>query len=428
MDILKASSAAILGFILYVIFTNPKNLKKKIPKVSMGKIQILPNLKLRLRNQTIHLHHWILLSAVLGFLNHIAKGIDNLIYLKLFAIGGIIQGFTFKDRFQIFIKRSKEAKLSSYPSISVVIPAHNEEKFIARTLVSLKKQNYPGNFEIIVVDNASTDKTAQIAQNYGAKVVYEAQKGLPFARQRGFEEACGQLIASTDADIILPANWLTLFATRLISDDKIVAVSGWFKLKSGPKIPKIGINYLSIPAIFIYSKVFGKKLLLDPNFMVKRDAFFKVGGFRDLPAMLEDLQLAQKLGRVGQVKMLYGIKWSVVSSPRRWRKGLIAGALPYVVNALYFAVFGKVLSSNFTDIRDEKTQIVTLRTKLAYTIAAILMIFTFLSVPASPAHAKVAPVTKRVEKTISRTVSNAPNYLKKHFSRHHLKKVPALNV
>lgn len=116
MNILEGLLASLLGFSLYLFFSHPKYWKKKIPTIRLGKIQILPNLKIKLKNQTIHLHHWIFLSAILSFLNHIAHGIDNLLFLKLFAIGGIIQGFTFKDKFRVFVKNVKPKKTSFKPN------------------------------------------------------------------------------------------------------------------------------------------------------------------------------------------------------------------------------------------------------------------------------------------------------------------------
>ena len=73
--------------------------------------------------------------------------------------------------------------------VSVVIPAHNEEIYLLSCLESIKKQDYAGEYEVIVVDNASTDNTAQIARDWGAKVVYEGKRSPACARQKGAEVA-----------------------------------------------------------------------------------------------------------------------------------------------------------------------------------------------------------------------------------------------
>ena len=71
------------------------------------------------------------------------------------------------------------------PTISVVIAAYNEQKRLPACLKSLEQQDFPGKFEAIVVDNNSTDKTAQIAKNWGAKVVTEKIQGIAPAKTRG---------------------------------------------------------------------------------------------------------------------------------------------------------------------------------------------------------------------------------------------------
>src|ERR1700710_761412 len=71
------------------------------------------------------------------------------------------------------------------PRFSVVIPAYNEEANIAACLSSLAEQDYPGELEVIVVDNASTDATARIAREHGARVITEPERGVCQARQSG---------------------------------------------------------------------------------------------------------------------------------------------------------------------------------------------------------------------------------------------------
>ena len=87
--------------------------------------------------------------------------------------------------------------------LSVVIPALNEEGIVAKTVKSipLEKLNEMSlETEIIVVDNASTDKTAMEAKEAGSEVVYEKKRGYGNAYLRGFEEAKGDVIVMGDAD------------------------------------------------------------------------------------------------------------------------------------------------------------------------------------------------------------------------------------
>ena len=92
---------------------------------------------------------------------------------------------------------------------SVVIPCFNEENYLKRTIKSLQSQDYKGNFEIIVVDNNSTDNTAIIAKRLGVRVISEKNPGVCFARQKGTLSASGSIVISTDADTVFKKNWLS---------------------------------------------------------------------------------------------------------------------------------------------------------------------------------------------------------------------------
>ena len=83
--------------------------------------------------------------------------------------------------------------------LSVVIPAYNEEKYLPATLEALKRA-LPGDAELIVVDNESTDTTRDIAANYGAKIVDESEHNIGKVRNTGAAVASGDVIAFLDAD------------------------------------------------------------------------------------------------------------------------------------------------------------------------------------------------------------------------------------
>ncbi len=108
---------------------------------------------------------------------------------------------------------------------SIVVPAFNEVRFLPATLKSLQQQDFRGEFEIIVVDNNSTDGTAAIARSSGVKVLHESRPGVCAARQRGTEQARGEIVISTDADTRQPSDWLSRLDTRF-SDPDVVLVAG----------------------------------------------------------------------------------------------------------------------------------------------------------------------------------------------------------
>lgn len=93
-------------------------------------------------------------------------------------------------------------------TLSLVIPAYNEEDHIARCLEAIAKQTVKP-LEVIVVDNNSTDRTAAIAEQYPfVQVIHELRQGVTFARNRGFNAARGDLIGRIDADSLLKPGWV----------------------------------------------------------------------------------------------------------------------------------------------------------------------------------------------------------------------------
>ncbi len=101
-------------------------------------------------------------------------------------------------------------------NISVIIPCYNEEKAIEAVIKSIPKDNIQ---EIIVVDNNSTDKSAEVAKNAGAKVVFEQKQGYGAALKKGFKEASGDIIATLDADNQYPAELIPEIANYLIENN-----------------------------------------------------------------------------------------------------------------------------------------------------------------------------------------------------------------
>lgn len=114
-------------------------------------------------------------------------------------------------------------------TLSIVIPAHNEEDHIQECLQSIVTQTVPPD-EVIVVDNNCTDQTIQIASQYSfVRIVKERRQGIAPARDAGFNAVHSELIARIDADTVLPADWvervLDIYAER---DDFILTGGGYF--------------------------------------------------------------------------------------------------------------------------------------------------------------------------------------------------------
>src|SRR5262245_41218064 len=118
------------------------------------------------------------------------------------------------------------SKQSADPSVTFIIPAFNEEKLIPFAIRSIRAEmaNRPNEHEILVVDNASTDRTADVALEQGARVVQELKRGIVTARQAGYKHARFELLANIDADNTIPAGWLDKALPAL--DPSTVVVTG----------------------------------------------------------------------------------------------------------------------------------------------------------------------------------------------------------
>ena len=90
------------------------------------------------------------------------------------------------------------------PFVSVIIPVLNGERTIRECLVSLLRVDYlPERGEILVVDNGSTDRTAEIINSFPVRYLGEERRGKSYARNRGIEASKGEILAFTDADCVV---------------------------------------------------------------------------------------------------------------------------------------------------------------------------------------------------------------------------------
>lgn len=199
--------------------------------------------------------------------------------------------------------------------ISAVIPAYNEENHIGFCLEHLLGQEEKAD-EIIVVDNNSTDNTAKIARSYGVHVVEEKKQGMIHARNKGFNTARFEIIARTDADTILPSDWI-LKIKENFKNENIDALSGpayFFKLPSF-----IQISHLPTLVFFrIVGKLLKHDSLYGPNMALRNSIWQKLKNevcLTDSKAH-EDIDLAMHLNRYGRIKFDESLR--VYTSPRRW--------------------------------------------------------------------------------------------------------------
>jgi glycosyltransferase involved in cell wall biosynthesis len=242
--------------------------------------------------------------------------------------------------------------------ISFVIPAYNEEAYIGKCLESIQKEinHNDVDAEIIVVNNASTDRTREIAlSSPGVKVVDEPRKGLPKARQAGYLNTEGDLIANVDADNMLPDGWIAKVQREFSRNEKLVGLSGpviyhdlsWFKNIQVKMFYVLGyVSYLFTH--FILRK---GGMLQGGNFVLKKSALDKVGGYNtEIDFYGEDTDIARRIQQAGYVKFTFQLP--MYSSGRRMAKeGLFATGIRYAMNYFWILIFNKPFTHTSTDVR-----------------------------------------------------------------------------
>ena len=151
----------------------------------------------------------------------------------------------------------------------MVIPALNEEEFIGDCLRSLRAQTVPPS-EIIVVDNGSTDKTVEIAEELADRVIIIPDVGIMVLRQAGAEAAKYPIIVSTDADTTHPTFWLEKLLSHF-SDPNVVLVGGPIRSSTPGTVEELYATGLSASA--------SAGLFSGANMAFRRDAFERAGGY-----------------------------------------------------------------------------------------------------------------------------------------------------
>jgi peptidoglycan/xylan/chitin deacetylase (PgdA/CDA1 family)/GT2 family glycosyltransferase len=236
--------------------------------------------------------------------------------------------------------QASSAGSKGLPSVSVVIPAYNEEEYLPSCLESIRKQDYAAEYEVIVVDNASTDNTTKIALDWGAKVVYESKRSPACARQKGVEAATGEIIAFIDADTQAPPCWLSTIVSRFLQEPETVVISGpyaYFDAGSIVRIATYASNLISIIIDQLFRKAFNKGgAIWGCNFAVRRSALLEIGGFdTSIRFYGEEYELSLRLKRVGKGGIIPRLV--VLTSARRLKRlGVVTQYWNWIVD--YFSV------------------------------------------------------------------------------------------
>lgn len=241
---------------------------------------------------------------------------------------------TKKPRSPGFLSRPKK-KPSATPLVSVIIPAHNEEAYLEQTLTALRRQRYP-RYEVIVVANGCTDRTADVARSRCHRLVVLSQKGLGVSRNLGARMASGDLLIFLDADTLLTSGALGSIVKKFSRRDAAATLRG-----------RPDTNRFAYHLIY-FLKNFTHRFHLHGGssgvIICWKKHFVQLGGFDEALEVSENSDLIRRLKRFGRYRYLDAV--TATTSMRRYeRRGVRRIAWLWI--KLWF-------QSWFTDLHNRK--------------------------------------------------------------------------
>lgn len=234
----------------------------------------------------------------------------------------------------------------SRPRISFIIPARNESNYIGPTIEHILSQPPDLVKEIIVVDNNSTDNTAQIAAAHPKTIVLkETISGTNQARQTGVKASSGDIIAFIDADNWLAPNWSET-VIKYLGKPGVVAVAGIYDYRDvgpvGRWFTKYGFLLIAYPVYFLVHYIFKLgSVVQGGNLAVRREALDKIGGL-DVNYVFfgDDVNTGKRLRKIGRVIFTHRL-WIWSSARRFQKKGYIATVSKYFINFVWVLLFDR---------------------------------------------------------------------------------------
>jgi len=206
----------------------------------------------------------------------------------------------------------------AHPSISVVLPAHNEAKYILATLRSLAEQTYQ-NCEFIIVSNGEPkdNQTERLALMSGFRVIHDPIGGISRARQTGLEAARGEIVVTTDADTVHHSRWIERIS-EIMSDRNIPCGAGLWRSNS---------PLASVRLIFAWIALTHRvKSVLNPKFVTgvseaasfyRRELAIAAGGYDPSVKLSEGLMMYRKMRKPGVPIIFTDEELVITTSGRR---------------------------------------------------------------------------------------------------------------
>ncbi|RMF89532.1 MAG: glycosyltransferase [Methanobacteriota archaeon] len=209
--------------------------------------------------------------------------------------------------------------------ISVIVPTLNEEENIEACLASIYSQETDLEYEVIVSDGGSEDRTVELARNFTDLIVVSDRRGTGIQRNEGATLASADHLLFLDADTLLLSDYLERAHRKFVEDPGLLAFSGSFIFPN--RTPKLIFTEKVMNSYFRARSRLGRATLPGFNINIRKEVFERIGGFRDVP--LEDIELSIKLRDAGTIR--YFPDLYVITSSRRLEKMGLLGSIRYYI-------------------------------------------------------------------------------------------------
>jgi len=216
--------------------------------------------------------------------------------------------------------------------LSIVIPTLNEENYLPRLLNCIKKQNFK-DYEIIVADANSKDKTREVAKAFGCKIV---KGGLPaIGKNVGAKASKGDLILFLDADLLLPDNFLK-DALKEFQDRNLDIASFFLSMTSEKILPTIFFNLFYNYPLRLFGKRWPRGAM---GILVRKNIHKSLKGFNEEIKLAEDSYYFRKASKIGKFGAINSTK--LFPSLRRFQyEGWLKPGIKYIFMEIYMDIFG----------------------------------------------------------------------------------------
>jgi len=202
--------------------------------------------------------------------------------------------------------------VSAQPAVSVIVPTHNRADYLAVTLRSLARQDLEEPYEVIVVDDGSTDRTREVAEENGARYLrHDPPRGANAARNAGAVSAGADLVALVDDDVDAPPGWLRALVDGARRHPDAEAFGGPIRARfDGPAPRSCGRELPPITTLDLGPHDREAALVWSANMLLRREALERVGGFDEsLPTGGDEEEWVRRLQAEGEHVVYLANAW-----------------------------------------------------------------------------------------------------------------------